>query len=288
MFPNLEGVAYNSPEVFSALNRRVVYNETVQELDSLLAEALLEQPLLISSEGLSFQPWNPQPFPGLFKIDRLKPVPDVILFLREPTDWLQSIYGLAVKKGRYMTPGQFLGWDGSAFSGLPPEGSCDRKRRCAVLNLDFASMVSKLIEVVGRERLHVFHFEHFRNDPEQVLAQLIELLDVPLKAPFDLAPVNSSPQSIIMGTLVKRSMASYHIAPRLSRPIQSRLIGWSGRFVRWWTRISTPRLDLQGDNRIFSEELEQALQWQFAEHNHRLRDVLGGKLPKAYDYRKAI
>ena len=253
MFPNLEGVAYNSPEVFSALNRRVVYNETVQELDSLLAEALLEQPLLISSEGLSFQPWNP-----------------------------------AVKKGRYMTPGQFLGWDGSAFSGLPPEGSCDRKRRCALLNLDFASMVSKLIEVVGRERLHVFHFEHFRNDPEQVLAQLIELLDVPLKAPFDLAPVNSSPQSIIMGTLVKRSMASYHIAPRLSRPIQSRLIGWSGRFVRWWTRISTPRLDLQGDNRIFSEELEQALQWQFAEHNHRLRDVLGGKLPKAYDYRKAI
>ena len=135
--------------------------------------------ILASDEGFSMQPWSQD---YTYPTDNLKKIfeeIEIILFLRHPTDWVLSLYGLAVQKFRFMTLEEFLGFDGYSFGefseSVVQKYSNWGKTRIQIESLRFSEVIKAWRKIFPRT--HVFFFEDFISNREKVLSKVLNLLD---------------------------------------------------------------------------------------------------------------
>lgn len=105
----------------------------------------------------------------------------VLITLRNPVDWLQSLYLQALKPGirKSRKYGYSPYWIGSpAFISFDYWHSTRERIWGAPIPSWVYTNLSNLIKTVGREKVHVFFFEQFRNEPDKFYAELSKLLRI--------------------------------------------------------------------------------------------------------------
>jgi hypothetical protein len=140
-------------------------------------------PVLLSSEAFSMEPWT-QTYPsGTVRLRRLIPDSEIIVFLRDPVNWVLSLHGLAIQKHRYVSLADFVGWDGEKF--INSQLSVDRKSRVNIKSISFFSMLDIWNKGYSPERVHVFFYENFSRNPDKELARLSDLIGGTIPESFD-------------------------------------------------------------------------------------------------------
>jgi len=140
-------------------------------------------PALVSSEGFSMDPWI-QSYPSSAEQlrDCLKDA-QIIVFLRDPVDWILSMHGLAVQKRRFVTLKEFVGWNGKEFVSRDVG---DRKRQINVTGLSYSGLLEIWNKSFPQKNVHVFFYENLRRRPKVELERLCGVLGVSFPAGFDV------------------------------------------------------------------------------------------------------
>ncbi len=184
-FPALEGVHFvQDPQVMDAVHDCVTSQQLSAETKRIL-DVIGEHsnPVLISSEAFSMEPWT-QAYPSeTLQLRDWMPDARVIVFLRDPIDWVMSLYRLAVQKRRFVSLEEFVGWDGSKFGNYDALG--DRKSRLNIKAMSFVRLLQLWNEGFSRERVHVFFYENFMARPHEELRRLCDLLGAAFPANCD-------------------------------------------------------------------------------------------------------
>ena len=175
-FPSVEGVNYiDDPIVMDAVYNCLYSQKFSKESEHVIRSMTESQiPVLLSSEAFSMKPWA-QTYPS--KISRLRqliPDSEIIVFLRDPVNWVLSLYALAIQKHRYISLADFVRWNGEKF--INSQMPVDRKSRLDVKNLSVFSMLDIWNKSYLPERVHVFFYENFAKQPDKELTRLSDLI----------------------------------------------------------------------------------------------------------------
>ena len=173
---------------------KLIYGLGFDAQDRTLLEKIAISPksTLVSNEGLSMNPWT-QNYPT--HANRLKEFFQeikVILFLRHPTDWVLSLYGLAIQKGRFVSLRDFVGFDGKSFCNFAD--SSDHKSRVHLQNIRFSQLLRNWRQTFPNTR--VFFFEDFVTQKEELINEVLKTLNsnlVPTKLRLDRKANASAP-----------------------------------------------------------------------------------------------
>lgn len=189
-FPALEGVNYvTDPVITHAIQDLMESKRDPVELERILQPVNeFAGPLLISSEGYAMNPWTQTYHSSAGQLLKLIPDSEIIIFLRDPVDWVFSLYGLAVQKHKYMTLKEFLGWDGERFIGheVKHEPSMPLwKSRFNIKRLSFSKVLENWNKGYSPERVHVFFYENFSRQPDKELGRLSGLIGGTIPENFD-------------------------------------------------------------------------------------------------------
>ena len=235
LFSKLGHVHYLGPNSKAAVAiGKLIYEKrslNFQDYDLLNDLAKSSQDILISSETLSFEPWL-QEYPS--HQSRLKEIFDevqIILFLRHPTDWVFSLYGLAIQKGRFIPIREFVDFDGK-FS-RPQTSVNDRKTRVNIQNFSPHRVLTDWNQVFDHTKL--FFFETFLANQETLLSEMLAAFDwnANLKKVSLAGRNNASPTLATQDTAVGvfKTFVRHESENRFFRSLQHRL----GRFAADFT-----------------------------------------------------
>ena len=270
VFPAVTGVKYvRNPDVMHAMQdclcSQRLSEETKAVLHSVSQSAI---PVLISSEAFSMEPWK-QSYPSqTVRLQHWLPNAEIIVFLRDPVDWVLSLYGLAVQKRRYISLKDFLGWDGENFN--YHEEIADRKKQISLKKLSFTRILDIWSKGFTSEHVHVYFYENLVNRPESELRRLCNLIGVTFPEHLDLGRRrNSSPTpkrcdaaAAVYSYLgyLDRFTVPWHISHKLGPEIARHIT--SGK-------IPFPKILV----RSHRDEIRAALEFEFMEDKEKITEM---------------
>lgn len=267
IFPRLSHLDYiGSPfkkenyEFFLILEAffKLIYGLDFNAQDRALLEkiALSPKSTLISNEGLSMNPWT-QDYPK--HANRLKEFfqeIEVILFLRHPTDWVLSLYGLAIQKRRFTSLRDFVGFDGESFCNFAD--SVDHKNIVQLQDIRFSQLLRNWRQIFPKTR--VFFFENFVTQKEEVLNEILEALGsnlAPTKFLLDKKK-NASNPVLVQDTATGIFNALYrnNLQADFFQSVQYRLANYSAR-IALKQNITLSAFSQQDDRLEIQERLDK-------------------------------
>jgi hypothetical protein len=117
-------------------------------------------------------------------LGRLFPDAQIVLMLRFQPDWFLSAYKQLVSRGDVQSIEDFLGYRDGQFHRchhLDIEGRF--LAHTNALELHYHDMIETLREIFGARNVHVFFYEHFRANTEDVLHRLGRIVGTELRPP---------------------------------------------------------------------------------------------------------
>lgn len=139
--------------------------------------------LLISWEDIS-QTWWKLNYDEHFSVvkDIFKDC-EIIVFLRYQPDWIVSWFKERIKMGRnYKSLSEYLSFKNGEF--------INNETSFSSLNIDqinYYALLKNYIEYYGRDKVHIYFFEDFVENPEIVVRQLLRTLNVKKRYNIDLS-----------------------------------------------------------------------------------------------------
>jgi hypothetical protein len=106
------------------------------------------------------------------------PEAEVILFLRFQPDWLLSIYKQTVATGEHQSIERFLNFVDGDFRPTNSIYNTEGLLHIDALKSSWTGLLRLYFDRFGKEKVHVFFYENFRNDKWKILNSLINLLGV--------------------------------------------------------------------------------------------------------------
>ena len=223
-FPTLEGVNYiTDPVITYAIQDCLESKGDPVEMEHTLRPVNENSgPVLISSEGYAMNPWTQSYHTNVEQLLKLVPESEIIIFLRDPVDWVFSLYGLAIHKHKYMTLDEFVNWDGDNF--IDHEVKHDPKSPLWKSRFDVKSLAFfKVLDIWNKgyspKRIHVFFYENFSRNPDKELARLSDLIGGTIPESFDSRQRRNSSST---AERCDAAAASYSY------------LGWLDRFTKPW------------------------------------------------------
>ncbi len=129
---------------------------------------------VLSHGGLSMEPWTAALPNYLYRLRTLAPNSKILLILRNPVDWIFSVYALAIQKRRFISLEDFTGWNGKDF--FYPYGLTDRKCMLNIENLSFVKIIKNWENSFSPENINILFFENFLMDPKSFLLNLLDII----------------------------------------------------------------------------------------------------------------
>jgi len=234
VFPNLLDVQYfnsRSREVDSVRKALKGYELDSSEVSNVQRLRDKPGPSLLSAESLSMDPWTGNLLVDVSQVRALLGPVQGVIFLRHPTDWVMSLYSLAVQKNRFITIDEFTGYDGSSINkSSPPE---DRKRHVNLESIRFSKLISSWLRAAPQTK--VFFFENFLQNKAKTLEQLLTAIGSNhLPSEFELETrINASSKIPSTDTAVRlfNILAGNPFAPRAIRSPRYRVASSMAQFA---------------------------------------------------------
>ena len=170
VFPHLGGLRYADPILGSFAE--ILSTDTEFREDDLRSriERLGDQRLLLSHEGLSGSLWDG--YGGgsrnALRLHAVMPGAVVLIIVRRQDEMLRSIYAQYVNEGGTRSLGDFV-------AGVDVEGS-----RFSLRHLEYDQLVSRYVEMFGRDRVWVAPYEQLRAEPAEFLGELCDMVGAKL------------------------------------------------------------------------------------------------------------
>jgi hypothetical protein len=178
---------YNPPDIMEYISSFLRFDpsqkyvkETHQKEISQILQSYADKNILLSAESMSVDPWTFNR-KNCAILSQLLPQAEIILFLRQQTDWVRSMYRFSVKKGTFITARQFLGYNQGTFSYTNPSFRW-RKTTLNVPAIRFDELIQEWSDRFGKEHIHIFFFENLADDPQKTMDSLFTLLGVATEA----------------------------------------------------------------------------------------------------------
>ncbi len=223
-FPALEGVNYvTDPVITYAIQDYLESKGDPVEMERIIRPVKdYSGSVLISSEGYAMNPWTQSYQSNVEQLLKLIPGSEIIIFLRDPVDWVFSLYGLAVHKRKYITLKEFVGWDGDKL--IEQKVKHDPKSplwksRFDVKSLSFSRVLDIWNKGYSPERVHVFFYENFARQPDKELARFSDLIGGSIPENFDSRQRRNSSST---AERCDAAAAAYSY------------LGWLDRFTKPW------------------------------------------------------
>lgn len=329
VFPHLgSDVVFNPADLFHYVNAIFTlgiseprFIEEARRVATEYANRNDKRTLFISSESLSQFCFDATAVGDLELIRNIFPTAEIIVFVRNQIDWLESCYREAVKQGYHQRIEEFLCYRNGAFGRPELAHSRSAFSQADVMLLNWATLLNRLRESFGPACTHSFFYEEFRADPARVVAQLCKIIGVDAPTSLDLTiAVNRGLSATAIGAI----LASSHLLRRLGFEYPTQRIKLANERARllaqnlapnanvskrrqgrsWLTSISREvsrtlrklhpirqiikidrRLPVRRREQIIQGELRRALMRIFAEYNRALtQDLVSLETAKHYFY----
>jgi hypothetical protein len=197
VFPNLENFDAVGVEItqYHASFQRVLYQDESLFDESAVIDSLpfdLDKNLIISNElfvGQSLYLSSSNRTRSAKRLKALFPQGEIILFLRNQADLLESLYSIGVYSGHTSKPEEFVQFDSESSSvDMPLYPTFSAKEQTE--QYKFSSLV-KLYQSLF-SKIHVFLYEDFRMDPSSFLSAFCEKLNLELTEGIDFKKTANS------------------------------------------------------------------------------------------------
>ena len=190
VFPNLEG--FNNPGVnqtqYSEVFQKLLYQDESRYDENAIGESLkkeMEKNLIVSNElfvGQSLYMVSTNRTRNARRLKKLFPNAEVILFLRNQADLLESLYSIGVYSGHTAKPEEFIRFDDETSAPanplFPTFSAVEQTEQY------FYSSLLQLYQGLF-EKVHVFLYEDFTSSPIDFIDRFCAKLDLNLTIEID-------------------------------------------------------------------------------------------------------
>lgn len=195
VFPNLQGeISYNPPAINTPLretfrhtyftgDRRDYFHRALKTLKETVASFSTlknDKILLLSHEGMSQLNFLQNYEEHADLLHQIFPNAEIILFLRFQPDWLLSIYKQTVATGEHQSVDQFLNFRDGEFQPTDSIYNAAGLLHIDALKSNWIGLLRLYLDRFGRENVHVFFYEAFRDGKWKTLNDLTNILDATL------------------------------------------------------------------------------------------------------------
>ena len=193
---------------------------------------------------------------ALKNIKDFNPAVKVILILRNPVEFVQSVHQLNLSLLREDETDLAKAWDLQELRrhGKRIPAGCREPELIMYGELGrFGKHVEKVLEVFPREQVLIVLFNDFAKNPKQVYEEILSFLEVPSDGRQDFPPVNSNYEhkSKILGKLLHPPQAFYKAFMKL-------ISLFGTRFMRLVSRIYN-KVETLNARRISRSSIDPAL-----------------------------
>jgi hypothetical protein len=209
-FPRLgASVVYNPDDIFYFVNaiftlgiREQRFLDEAARLARAYASSDDKRTLLLSSEALLQTGFDLNFQERIDLLRRIFPGAEIIVFLRNQLDWLESCYRESIKHHYYQGIDEFLGYKDGDFENRAARTDAHRLWRINVWKCNWAELLKSLREAFGAGKVHLLFYEEFRQAPAAVFASLFRIIDSPEFAANPASKVNKGLSSAAIAALI--------------------------------------------------------------------------------------
>ena len=208
------------------------------------------------------------------RIGELSNDPRIIIMIRNPVDFIQSIHGqfcYSLNETEWdITKALELERERAAGRHIPPEAHTPlglQYRKMA----HFADRIEHYFKAFGRDRVHVIVFDDLKNDSMATFHRLLDFLQLPRIDPSIEAKNRATDRpskNIVSGRLIKRLPGGYWLAKRVPKPLFVT--------VRWMLDRIFGRSDMS--TQAMPAALRAQLTEEFRDEVERLGELIGRDL----------
>ncbi len=187
-------------------DKEKVFHTFTQEKEKLERENQ-DSTVLISREILSgnlfsaYQDWNTT----VEILNKLFPEANIFIFLRYQVDWLVSCYRESIHEHHYQEVHSFL-----------DENKNDDFVNLSIKNLNYVSMLNKLLEHYNRTKVHIYFFENFKKDKQLIIDDMFTKMNLNRHVGFEPIGNNFIPNRGYSALSIRLSILKYKIFKTLN------------------------------------------------------------------------
>ncbi|HKK38887.1 MAG TPA: sulfotransferase domain-containing protein [Cryomorphaceae bacterium] len=197
VFPNVEGftnLGVNQTQ-YSEAFQRLLYQDESRYDESAIGESLKKETagsLIVSNElfvGQSLYMVSTNRTRNAKRLKRLFPNGEIILFLRNQADLLESLYSIGVYSGHTAKPEEFIQFDDEASAPANPLFPT-----FSAVEQTEQYFYTSLLRIYQEqfEKVHVFLYEDFTSNPIDFIERFCEKLDLNLTVEIDFGKRKNS------------------------------------------------------------------------------------------------
>lgn len=184
VFPRLDKtVVYNPADIFYFVNaifslgiRENRFIDEAVRLAETYASREDKRTLLLSAESFLQSTFDQNYEESIGLIRQIFPTAEVVLFLRNQLDWLESCYRESVKHGYHQSIQDFFGYENGEFVKTEARFNRNHMRHINIWKCNWTNLLASLRQAFDTRKVHLFCYEEFCAAPVSVAKGLFHVL----------------------------------------------------------------------------------------------------------------